>query len=458
MPRRPHVVVYLVDTLRADALGCYGGDPATSPFLDGLAEGAALFESALSQAPWTLPSVSSLMTSRYPSAHGVLRPPARIARDLPTLPERLRAAGYRTVSFTASPFGGSASGLDRGFDEHHEEGRGGWKGWLGKSELAAFGPFETWLEAWDPAQPTFFYVHTVEPHWPIPRALLGELDDDLASRLAVLNRRFVYFRNLTNRRVDQLSPRELRRHRAELRHVREALQADLEVVHEVYRLAVAAADENLRHFVAALRRKGVWDEVVFALVSDHGEEMLDHGYWLHDQSLHTELLDVPFVLRVPGLTDEGLRVAQPVQLVDLAPTLADLVGVEPGDGWQGRSLVPLLTESGLEARSAFAERRNAHKHDPYVDQRRGRHETALVNGRWKLIVLHDLDRVELYDREADPDETRDVAARHPERVRELTAQLEAWRAWVEASAHGEAPEEALDPEQLERLRELGYVE
>ena len=458
----PHIILYLVDTLRADRLGLYGNERETSPAIDALGSKAAVFEHASSQACWTLPSVVSLFTGTYPPTHGVLSNFDRLGPQAETLVEFMHAQGYHTVGFVANTLGGKGAGLDQGYDEFHEDQS---VHDLTPEQVAAGAlstqPLYDWAAAYDWNEPVFLYVHTVEPHNPWSGVMHGRpswftgsdadkqhLNDILPEQRGLLSAR----------NNGQMKPGDAER--------LAALTAEIEPrvpdAFSLYDGDVRQANDHLHKLMGMLVGKPGWTSTVVVFVADHGEELYEHGNWFHGQSLYEELVHVPFVLRIPGLTDEGLRLAQPVQLIDVPPTLAELLGVAPLAPWQGRSLLPLLraAHEGRQLPAAppvYAMRINV---DRKFGGDRGDVETVLREGDWKLIVHHDTARTSLFDLAADPAEQHDLSAAQPARRQAMLQAVqkrlhELPKLDLRAAAAGDP---AADEEKRQHLEELGYVD
>lgn len=446
----PSVAVLLVDTLRADRLHAYGHGRATSPAIDALAAEGVLFEEASAPAPWTLPSVVSLMTGRHVPEHGVVRDGLVLSESLETLAERFRRLGYATASFHQNPYAGELSGLDRGFDL------------VVRTELQTEGEdLAEWLDGVR-ERPFFLYVHNTEPHDPgfAADAFVQRFGEVPMEQRREVKRRTARYRSLT--RVDHEAGRPPGT--TDNTQEQEAAMAELAAlapaIDVLYDAAVAEADHRMGTIVDALRRAGRFDDCLIVFLADHGEELGDHGGWQHDQSLHRELVHVPLVLRLPGGEAGGTRVAAPVSLVDVLPTLLDFVGELPPDGTSGRSLLPLVRGAADDpGPRVTAVRVNRKKYFRPWAELRGDTNVAVRDGRWKLLYSPDVGRAELYDLASDPREETDVAALHPERAAELRAFAERRlselaRSGAEARERGEE----LDDATREALQRLGYVD
>ena len=439
-PRTPlHLVLVSIDTLRADRLGVYGHDRATSPRIDRLAAEGVFFESAYSHAPKTAPSHMSLMTGVHPDVHGVVnfagRVDARLSPRIQTLAEILRSAGYRTAAVTGGGNVHRDLGFGRGFETYeHSDG----------DAAAIFGRALEQLDALaatraDAAQPPFFlFVHTFQvhdPYLPPPayRALFA--DPGYAGRIVG-----------DAERLRALAGSDWRaRHRAFWAGVDARSPADLRHLHDLYDACIRFTDDELGRLLDRIDALGLAGETLVVVLSDHGEEFLEHGRFGHD-ALFDELLRVPLVVRVPDAERRGLRrgrVREVVRLVDVLPTLLDLVGLPAPDHLEGRTLVPLL-QGGEEApRFVFAQNRETGS-------------DALVAGGWKLVAerWNEL----LFDLARDPAERSPLAGGDAVRER-LRATLEELHArslrWHALAPPGRAG--PLDASTRQRLEALGYL-
>ena len=418
-PSRPRIVVVLIDTLRPDHLSFHGHDAETAPYLARLAEGAAVFTNAFSTSCWTAPATASVFTGLYPTQHGVVEgffahqqrvdevegPGAAsievtpLPAEIATLPEVLRAGGYFTFGLATNINVGEEIGFDRGFERferlHTSVLGGGATADLVARELLGR---EAELRA---ADPLFVYLHFNDVHrplhprapWYVPHA--DRMDDERA------------------------------RYDSEIRFLDEVLA------------------ELVPHFG--------WDEDTYlAVLSDHGEEFMEHGAYGHKRSLHSEVNRVLLMIRGPGVRPG--RIDANVALIDLLPTLADLARLPAPAGVAGRSLAPLLAGGAAAERAAdelrerplFAHRSRVEDQPPLW---------SVTVGTWKLI--QDGPRAALFDLAADPQERRDLAAERPELVAELRGLLQQFKA---AQREGVSVQVELDAAGVEVLKELGYAD
>jgi arylsulfatase A-like enzyme len=412
---RPNVIVYLVDTLRADRLGCYGHSRPVSPRIDRFAAGATLFENARANAPWTLPAVASVMTGLWPPAHGVFEDSRRLAPEAVTLAEALSGAGYQTAAVVTNGFATGAYGLDQGFDELtliQSEGR--------KSSRVHEAAVD-WLERRDPERPFFLYLHTIDPHKPyLPGEQYRRRHAPAADE--------IWEQIVTNPRKQRWEPTD----------------SNVAQLLALYDAEVAENDASFGDTLDALKAAGLYDDALIVFLSDHGEEFHEHGSWTHASNLFRETLNVPLVVKLPQQR-EGRRVAELAQQIDLMPTLLAYLGIA-GPETQGRPLPAILETGPTAGRRVFSHTR-----------RPSQTTASLIDGDWKFIRRSDDRRVtsRLYNWREDPGERTDRAAERPVLAGLLAAELERHLASsVPPGVADATPDEAIK----DNLRALGYID
>ncbi|MFN7995028.1 MAG: sulfatase [Bryobacteraceae bacterium] len=460
---RPNVLIYMIDTLRADHASLYGYKRDTTPFLKKLGATGVVFDDCQAQATWTKPSIASLLTSLYSYTHGIFNDADTIPKGANTLAEQLRGAGYVTANIAASPWAGKITGLQRGFDYVMEfpvvQRSRTDAADRGTDSAAVDRVVFPWLDR-HKDEPFFLYVHTTDPHAPYrPPAGFEEKFANPAETPA-FNKEYASLRDKDQYGGGTVVNREGCRKSGidPDRFIRQALDRyDGEILHN---------DKSFELLVAKLRQLGVLDNTLLVVVSDHGEEFWDHGWTAHGHSLYQELTHSVFLMWNPKLLPAARRVTEPVQLVDVMPTVLELLGVKPPEMVQGQSLVPLARGSAFRRRNPVMTSRYAHpraKPDGPVPENRI-NTFAVVDSRWKLIYREKgrevgLPRVELYDRATDRTETKNVAADHSQQVERMMAEL---GKWVDAQKQiravlGKGARSTLDQQTLEQLRSLGYI-
>jgi arylsulfatase A-like enzyme len=418
--RAKNLVLISLDTLRADRLGAYGYERDTSPALDALAARGARFDTVIAESNWTLPSHVTLMSGTPPQLHGVTIPNRAPAADLPLLAEVLREQGFRTIGLTAGSFLTRRYQFDRGFEQFED----------------AYLPFgralttaRERLAAIDPDERFFLFLHTYDVHCPYdpPEAYASRFAtrppaDRVPTRGLCGNPHF-------NRM--QLTPGQAR------------------YISDRYDAGIRYADDLLAGFLADLDRSGRLDDTLVVVVSDHGEEFMEHGKVGHRATLYIQSLRVPWVMAGPGVP--AVVVEEPVGLADVMPTLLELLGVPP---------LPLRGESKLALvrgeREADVERLVFSQNDWGL-----RLYSAIVGDR--QIIVDDIRGIaRFFDWRADPDEQVDLA----DESADAESNREIWLA-----ARGEFQRRQGDParrepvvltvptaEERSQLEALGYVD
>ncbi len=457
------VILLLADTLRADHLEVYGYTRPTAPELTRLASEGAVFEDCISQASWTKVSVASILTSLYPTSHGI----SRITDWLPgsgvTLAEVYRDAGYATLSLLSNPLPGRLSALHQGFEEVHERESLSLPPGQSTSKTARgyVDRLLPWLEAHRDV-PFFVFLHVLDPHTPYQTyPPYDKLWGDPAHR-AEYNRQL----QLVSEYVQDPARRFLGiPTREELEKA--GIDAQKFVAYEIdlYDSSIRAMDAEIARLMEGLSSIGLEDDTLIAVISDHGEEFLEHGKLRHGQTLYGEMTNVPLIIWGSGRVPTAV-VSETVQSIDLMPTLLELSSLPLPEGIQGQSLVPLLqggaSSSEWRRRPAVSERATPptgpHLAGVEIDS------FAVVADGWKLI--HHPRRpggwpeYELYDHRSDPLDLLDLAASKPEIVEQLARELESWHEQALAArlVAEETTPEGLSSEELQRLRSLGYIQ
>jgi arylsulfatase A-like enzyme len=430
----PNIVLIVVDTLRADHLGSYGHTRPTSPAIDAFTADAIRFERAYASAPWTKPSLASLLTGLHPPTHTVLH----LERSLPptarTLGERLREAGYATGAVISHHVIGSEYGFDQGFTHFLEDEA---QGHMHVSTPRVTEQATQLLDVLrNEAAPFFLLVHYFDPHFLYLRhpeyGFAGERPERIRWKAGISGLR-------------RLDP--------------PANEEEIAYLKAAYDEEIRFTDAGIGRLLDALRERGHFDDSVIVLTADHGEEFYEHGWIGHTIAITEELVRVPLVARLPGSEGRGRVVTDPVSLVALPATLLELAGVSVApDELQESSLLPLLTnQPDAVAPPVFVQVEFERNLEPLLEHFSPNHQLAVLSGPHKLVLDLDTGETALYDVVRDPTEDRDVADEHPEVVARLRPLLDRQR---ERSARAPlSPEEhSLSVEQEEMLRGLGYLE
>ena len=440
---RPNIFLLNIDMLRADHLGVHGYERDTTPVLDALGRNGILFERAHAHAPWTFPSVASLLTGLLPTSHGASYAQddgeyvtQAISDELETVAEILRDAGYTTAAFVTNPLLKSYSGLSQGFELYRDDfvsvARRRGLPWA-KDEMRAENVHRevlSWLDE-SPRGPLFVYLHYIDLHGPYLEPKPFDPDREIPSRARAEGARL-------SGRHPELA-RDL--YDGELRHL----------------------DREIGRFLEELESRGLLQDSVVIVTSDHGEEFGDHGGHGHGHTLYEEQLHVPLIVARTRAVPFQRRIETPVGHIDILPTLAELAGVEAASELPGESLLPAIEGASLPRRAILSEMDNrgrpawnAKPGDPVVSY-------ALLDSDLRKYVFasdgpYDADapadavREQRFDLKRDPGEARPLLEESPPGEAKLAGVL----ARALSLRHDSRPV-TIDGETRDRLAALGYI-
>jgi arylsulfatase A-like enzyme len=434
----PNVLLIIVDTLRDDFLTDGSPHRVATPNIDSLSASGVRFLDCRSQASKTRPSVTSILTSLYPSTHGAERKIDGLSPDIPHFPQILGEAGYSTVglvnNINLTPFFGFSRGfqvyrylepaLYLGADDAasnlviygtarkimevltagtHQVRHYYWEG------EAVAGLTADWLKS-SPPEPFFLWVYLMDPHDPY---FEHPYNGKATARVTT-----------PNPSPDQL-PTVLDRYDSEIQYM----------------------DRQVGRIMDALMKSGKTDSTIVIFTADHGEEFLEHGGWWHGTTLYHEVLDVPLIIKLPANRMAGTVRFDPVMSVDIAPSVLDLVGIPYPETWEG---IPLFSEVADSNRLRLSE----------VDHE-GNQLRALNRGDWVWIEANagnprGLPTSALFDLAIDPTEQINLVDKNPTMADKMKNDLLEVRARA-LSKKGVIPKLAIDRATEERLRALGYT-
>lgn len=392
-----NVLLITIDTVRADRLGCYGYAGARTPNLDRLAAEGVRFANVYAQVPLTLPSHCSIMTGTYPPDHRVRNNGSySLGPDLPTLAGLLRAKGYRTAAFVASFTLDSRFGLARGFDLYDDnvQGEEVLKSFRSERDagavLAALAP---WLQG-NRGERFFGWAHFYDPH--LPYAPPPPFDVEYRGRK--------------------------------------------------YDGEIAYVDHVIGRLLELLKEKGLLDRTLIVVAGDHGEALgekkeIDHGLFLYDGTLK-----VPLIVRLGKDLPAGIVVPSRVRLIDIMPTVLDILGMPVPPGVRGISLLPQIRGKKKDDLPSYIETNYPRENYGWSELR------GLVDGPWKYILAP---TPELYDLAKDPGEEKNVASTEPAVLRTEAGKLD--ELIDRSGARKGAARRTMTAAEAERLRSLGYL-
>jgi arylsulfatase A-like enzyme len=486
MSQRPNVVILVLDTARYDVVARLASDPSTS--LGSLAKRGTQYTQASATAPWTLPSHASLFTGTYPSRHGAHAGHKRLDDHLRTLPEILSESGYETVAVSNNTWISDKFGFANGFEMFHktwqyiqtetdlgkvarqhegvdkiaELGKMLFHGNLATNLVnAVYGKYfrkqkddgasrtndivAEWLNSRSGSSPFFLFVNYLEPHLEYrPQQEYAEqhlpADVTYDEAMTVPQDAWGYIAGTVD-----LSSHEL------------------QILRSLYHAEIMYLDDRIGEIKKILKETGEWKNTIIILTSDHGEHIGEHGLMDHQYALYETLLHVPLI--VCGGPFESSTNDAPVQLVDIAPTVLETIGIEhetAAQQFQGKSFHP---DAGANRSFSIAEYMAPQPSMTALERRVGdlpeqvtRYDRSLrsikVDGH-KFIRGSDGMTV-LYDLDDDPDETSDLSGESPTKTTELAWELDQWLdSFEQYEAKSAAP---IDDDTRSRLEDLGYLQ
>ncbi len=433
-PRKPNLLVVVLDTTRADHLSCYGNPRANTPTIDALAARGVRFDQVYAQSSLTPVSAGTLLSGALPFRHGVrslfVVGGASMSKDVASLPELLVAGGRRTAGFVSAKPMGAQYGLARGFELYQDDM---------SATQARYGIDKASDAPQRPAdETTDLVLPWLDEHGREPFALLVHYFD-------AHDPSFVPPRDWLAKHVSFALPAAVAR-AGDARRI--PALADPRNLVELYDAEIRYMDEQLARVLAKLDELGVRENTLIAVVADHGEAFGEHAFWTHGL-LYQEQLRVPFVLAGPGVR-AGVVVEGRGRLVDFLPTIADALDLPtPSAALDGRSLLPLIDADEREPREVYSE-----VHHAAEDRlRRDAEMYALRVNDWKYIHRPATEKHELYDLAHDPDELHNLfSADHP-----MAVTLR-FRIGALGALGGALPTlDGLSEQQLAELRRLGYL-
>jgi arylsulfatase A-like enzyme len=416
-----NVLLYVVDTLRADHLGMYGYERPVSPNMDRFAENATIFDNAIAQSSWTRSSMASMFTGMWPVRHDTNGRKDKLAADALTLAEVLNQAGVETTAIARNWNIFPTFGFAQGFDRFRALKRG--------NSIQVNESVQYWFENRDATKPFFLYLHTVDPHGPYrpPER---------------------FRKKFTPEGVEPLDLDKHPGHKRTKAMTEEEKQRVAQHLINLYDGEIASNDSTFGLLLEMFEARDLMKDTLIVVASDHGEEFLEHGTWEHGKNLFAENLDVPLIIRFPE-GGHGLRIQQVVQHIDIMPTILDWLGLPVPDSVEGSSLLPLIDSpesTAGSARPAFS----------YLELD-GLPTQSVIIGEWKYIERVRGGKViwsGLFNRRTDPGDRTNQFEEYPIRSRYMSMLLDAR---IREGRLLKTIEAELDAETENALRALGYL-
>lgn len=426
--KRPNIIFILIDTLRADHVGCCGYRRNTTPNIDALAREGILFNNAIVAAPWTLPSVASIMSSQYPYVLGIRDKTTVVNDRFPMFSQVLKKHDYTTCGIVSHTLLSARLGFGRGFDSYDETGVFGHGG---ISSPAVTSKAISFLQQ-NRKNPFFLFTHYFDPHYHY-----------------VLHKQYDYYPSYKGILRSGHPILDLWRRRNKLS------KDDIKYLVSLYDSEIAFTDQHVGQLLAEVRKHGLYDDSIIIVTADHGEEFMERGWIGHTITLNQELIRVPLIMKFPGykarIIDSG------VGLIDIMPTIYQYLGLKIPDGLDGRAL-DLSQDGSITSGPIFSETFNPQIHRP--ERVKPIAFRSIVLGKQKLIYDGIKGAVKIYNLTEDPGEQADLSGRAGEQDNRLKVLLSQWADYVSAKqTTGPVYDERelFTPEQRKQLESLGYL-
>ena len=432
---QPNIVLIIIDTLRSDHLGCYGYRRSTSPAMDTIAAEGVRFDQAISAASWTTPSVMSMFTSLPPSIHQTVSGSTTLPEGMTTLAAELKKGGYQTAAIIVNPCTSRKYGFNRGFDLYDDNSIQLAAG-LGDLDLNNNSVSDKvtqyavkWLKSGrQPDRPFFLHVFYFDPHYDYmpPSPYDGMFTDP------------DYYGGQDGSKITSLEGKPL-------------TKADKEQIIGLYDGEIRFTDDQIKALIDTLRSMNLLNDTLLVITGDHGEEFWEHDSVAHGHTLYDELLRVPLIIRWPKEIKPKQVVARQVSLIDLMPTMLDMVGLPIPGQCRGQSLVPLLKSS---SNRTFTER-------PVFSETETKISLKCIRTPSQKLIEHIKDKTfEAYDLDNDSFESDDLVLMP--QYAGFQPLLTAYEGWKKQNAEFNATNRPaqtikIDPQLMKQLKSLGYA-
>lgn len=459
------IILVTLDTLRADHLGCYGYPRSTSPFIDQLAEKSVVFKKSIAQIPLTVPSHASLFTARYPDQIKILNNSHRLDSSYLTLAEFMRERGYRTAAFVSTCRQFSGTNLDQGF-ELFDEPSSYKEPLIYRPAAETIDRVMKWINDRPASERFFIWIHLFDAHHPYypPRKYYDMFAENPDEEILAL----VEPRDIDLSLIERLRPYEIGIQALVDNYCYgekgEPSEALVKLIN-AYDGEIRYLDEELRRLYNRFAEVGLNENSLWIITSDHGEGLGQHGWMDHGVKIYNEAIHVPLIFHFPSGENSPWIENKPVELVDIFPTIAGLLGVdlptEAGKG-RGRSLVAELsreegtfTRDRMEEKLAFSRRTPLDDPDELGETWEPGDLYCLQDGNFKYFYRTE-GEPEFYDLRTDPHETNNLVGKGGECESALRAAILDRINEVTPTGEDFGPV-LVDWKTKESLRALGYL-
>lgn len=418
-PTGPNVLFLVVDSLRADHIDTYGYSRSTMPSVDQLAKDSTVFQNAIAVAPWTTPSISAMLSSRYPRGRVWPPVPYRLPQNMTLLSEIFRNAQYQTAAFVAHYYVAKRIGFSQGFQQYDDSEA------LGHRHISAPAITQKAIRFLEQKrdEPFFLFLHYFDPHYDYFE-----------------HEPYIFSQGYTGELKNGPIYLDLKNNASKFS------SEDLQFVRALYDSEIRFTDDQIRHLLDYLKAKNLYEDTLIVFVADHGEDFCDRAdcHIGHIEHLYRSLINVPFLLKLPKQASQEI-IEQSVSMIDVAPTIAHYAKLP---NWQvapfeGR---PLLWDQGRITQAS-----------PIFSETRG--QLAWVSWPWKLLVDTERNVGELYDIQADPYETQNRVGDFTNVFSRLRQELTQFTQDHPVEAKNKVHQPAsFSAEELEQLKAMGYIQ
>ena len=428
-----NIVLITIDTLRTDHLSCYGYERNTTPHIDAIAEQGIIFKNVIAPSSWTAPSMASLFTSTYPVNHGLVHGIEHrrqlqevLSDELTTLPEILQKNGYTTFGVSSNHHLTEEFGFGRGFDYFV------YLGW--KNADMVNKKVYSWEKTIKQSGKYFLWIHYIDPH--VPYTARSPWIEGYAAQS--LDQAWQVSRKVrSNLRLEEFVP---------------TLKEDPQALADLIALYDSEISYVDIHIGQLMERFSLGRDALIIITSDHGEEFLEHDGVGHGKNLYRETVSVPLIIKQPYSTKKK-RVERYVNLLDVMPTILDLINVNSPEQTLGESV--LARKGTLGWLKAIMSNNDAKEYD-FIELDRYHLMKSIMTPQWKYIYDYQDESEQLYNLEKDPLERSNIFYKEPERCNQLKKQLFQW-----VSESKKYPPKTktieLSPDEEEKLKNLGYI-
>lgn len=436
-----NVILISLDSLRRDYIGVYNGKKDFTPNIDKLADDSVVFENAYSQAPWTIPSHLSILSGSNPNSHGANSFSDKVPSFAKTLPQLLREKGFLTFAYTGGGLLSANFGFSKGFNQYKE-----WDGSeLPDSSKPIFERADKFILS-NKGKDFFLFLHTYQFHEPI--------DSPEEIKKIVLKGSKTLWEGVS---ISKL----IGGGKGTYKPLKEE---EIESIKILLKAEIRTIDEHLiKPLIDKLKIEGIYDQTMIIITSDHGDEIYDHGGWQHSHTLYNELIRVPLIIKFPYQKFKGKRVSKNVRLIDIAPTVLDVLGFDSSEfKMDGKTLISVMKGKEKEERKCFSEI-YYDPEKPHILQR-----ISLVYGNYKLIVNQIIPEwkkffdyppppqypFELYNLRNDPHEKNNLYREDSKIAKEMLEMIKEYK----KKTPPKVEKGIIDEELKSKLKALGYIE